>query len=36
MAEEAIKLLDTQIHDYTATGKRVTLSAKLVSRASLK
>lgn len=36
MAEEAIKLLDAQIHDYTATGKRVTLSAKLVSRASLK
>ncbi|WP_278381140.1 LacI family DNA-binding transcriptional regulator [Chryseobacterium arthrosphaerae] len=36
MAEEAIKLLDSQIHDYTATGKRVTLSAKLVSRASLK
>ncbi|MEF9477922.1 substrate-binding domain-containing protein [Chryseobacterium sp. 1B4] len=36
MAEEAIKLLDGQITDYTATGKRVTLSAKLVAKASLK
>lgn len=36
MAEEAIKLLDGQINDYTATGKRITLSAKLVAKASLK
>lgn len=36
MAEEAIKLLDGQITDYTATGKRITLSAKLVAKASLK
>lgn len=36
MAEEAIKLLDGQISDYAATGKRVTLSAKLVYKASLK
>ncbi|WES99308.1 LacI family DNA-binding transcriptional regulator [Chryseobacterium arthrosphaerae] len=36
MAEEAINLLDAQINNYTATGKMVTLSAKLVSRASLK
>ncbi|WP_374463013.1 LacI family DNA-binding transcriptional regulator [Chryseobacterium sp.] len=36
MAEEAIKLLDGQINDYTATGKRITLSAKLVVKASLK
>lgn len=36
MAEEAIKLLDEQISNYTATGKRVTLSAKLVPKASLK
>ncbi|WP_343608844.1 LacI family DNA-binding transcriptional regulator [Chryseobacterium oranimense] len=36
MAEEAIKLLDGQINNYVPTGKRVTLSAKLVSKASLK
>lgn len=36
MAEEAIKLLDGQINDYAATGKRITLSAKLVAKASLK
>jgi LacI family transcriptional regulator len=36
MAEEAIRLLDGQINDYAATGKRVTLSAKLVAKASLK
>jgi len=36
MAEETIKLLDGQINDYTATGKRITLSAKLVAKASLK
>lgn len=36
MAEEAIKLLDGQINDYMATGKRITLSAKLVAKASLK
>lgn len=36
MAEEAIKLLDAQINNYTATGKRVTLSAKLISKASLR
>lgn len=36
MAEEAIRLLDEQINDYAATGKRVTLSAKLVAKASLK
>jgi LacI family transcriptional regulator len=36
MAEEAIKLLDGQINNYTATGKRITLSAKLVAKASLK
>ncbi|OCA80196.1 transcriptional regulator [Chryseobacterium contaminans] len=36
MAEEAIKLLDGQINTYTATAKRVTLSAKLVAKASLK
>ncbi|WP_284463623.1 LacI family DNA-binding transcriptional regulator [Chryseobacterium sp.] len=36
MAEEAINLLDGQISDYVATGKRITLSAKLISKASLK
>ncbi|PWN67463.1 LacI family DNA-binding transcriptional regulator [Chryseobacterium oncorhynchi] len=36
MAEEAINLLDGQISDYAATGKRITLSAKLISKASLK
>lgn len=36
MAEEAIKLLDGQINNYTPTGKRITLSAKLISKASLK
>lgn len=36
MAEEAIKLLDGQISNYTVTGKKVTLSAKLISNASLK
>ncbi|MDH5033402.1 LacI family DNA-binding transcriptional regulator [Chryseobacterium cucumeris] len=36
MAEEAIKLLDGQINNYVPTGKRITLSAKLVSKASLK
>ena len=35
MAEEAVKLLDSQINEYATTGKRVTLSAKLVSKASL-
>lgn len=35
MAEEAIKLLDGQINNYAETGKRITLSAKLVSKASL-
>lgn len=35
MAEEAIKLLDGQINNYVETGKRITLSAKLVSKASL-
>ncbi len=36
MAEEAIKLLDAQINNYAATAKRVTLSAKLIPKASLK
>lgn len=36
MAEEAIKLLDGQINHYAATGKRITLSAKLIAKASLK
>ncbi|SEH32646.1 LacI family DNA-binding transcriptional regulator [Chryseobacterium culicis] len=36
MAEEAIKLLDGQINNFAATGKRITLSAKLISKASLK
>lgn len=36
MAAEAINLLDGQISDYVATGKRITLSAKLISKASLK
>ncbi|AZA98996.1 LacI family transcriptional regulator [Chryseobacterium joostei] len=36
MAEEAIKLLDGQINNYIETGKRITLSAKLISKASLK
>lgn len=36
MAEEAINLLDGQISNYVATGKRITLSAKLISKASLK
>lgn len=36
MAEEAIKLLDGQISNYAETGKKVTLTAKLVSKASLK
>ena len=35
MAEEALKLLDGQINNYVETGKRITLSAKLVSKASL-
>ncbi|UTX49369.1 LacI family DNA-binding transcriptional regulator [Chryseobacterium sp. MA9] len=36
MAEEAIKLLDGQINNYISTGKRITLSAKLIPKASLK
>ncbi|MCD9615343.1 LacI family DNA-binding transcriptional regulator [Chryseobacterium gleum] len=36
MAEEAIKLLDGQINNYVPTGKRITLSARLVAKASLK
>ncbi|AZA76908.1 LacI family transcriptional regulator [Chryseobacterium sp. G0186] len=36
MAEAAIKLLDEQINSYVTTGKRVILSAKLISKSSLK
>lgn len=36
MASEAIKLLDGQISNYITTEKRITLSAKLISKASLK
>ncbi|WP_370896303.1 LacI family DNA-binding transcriptional regulator [Chryseobacterium gossypii] len=36
MAEEAVKLLDRQINNYTADGKRVTFPAKLVHKNSVK
>lgn len=36
MADEAIKLLDLQISDYTATSKKITLSGDLIIKKSIK
>ncbi|WP_249414648.1 substrate-binding domain-containing protein [Chryseobacterium balustinum] len=36
MADEAIKLLDFQISDYTATSKKITLSGDLIIKKSIK
>lgn len=36
MADEAIKLLDLQISDYTATSKKITLSGDLIIKRSIK
>jgi LacI family transcriptional regulator len=36
MAKESVKLIDSQINNYTPNGKRVTFHAKFMERSSVK